>query len=351
MATVQRLNRHSPSDDELEQVRSKALARLAAMADRDRAHEPDAAPDEGATTSVKDGGTDVIEAEDATVSAAEAEERTADEMEGGADASRPRIIVLGAPPADGAGDASDAESADGAASDQAVLFPSASDGDPIEQIQAEVLGEEGGMTQVDLDRSGSIDTVEPVTSSTGARPPIGVMAPPPAATPIPIGAMPAYCPYCATYLDPAPTEDTRCHRCKSNIVVRHADGRTVLLVESAVPVFEAERQRLLDEAQWARERDHWLTLALMSGAPRDRIAKAAAEPPSKARITSARTLYLTTVDKSFETAARAGRWDDAAQIRYAEALVLFDAAGVPIPRPPTDLPKAPLSERKGGTTD
>lgn len=92
---------------------------------------------------MKDGGTDVIEAEDATVGAAEAEERTADEMEGGADASRPGIIVLGAPPADGAGDASDAESADGAASDQAVLFPSASDGDPIEQIQAEALGEEG----------------------------------------------------------------------------------------------------------------------------------------------------------------------------------------------------------------
>lgn len=202
------------------------------------------------------------------------------------------------------------------------------------------------MTQVEVDRMGSVDTF-----ASTARPPVAVMATTTAVVPPPIGALPAYCPYCATYLDPAPTEDDRCERCKQRFVVRQVDGRTVLLVEAAVPVFEAERQRLLDEAQWARERDHWLTLALMSGAPRDRIAKAASEAPTKAKIGGARTLYLTTVDKSFETAARAGRWDDAAQIRYAEALVLFDAAGVPIPRPPADLPKAPVSERKSATTD
>lgn len=396
MAPVQRLNRHIPTDDELELVRERALVRLAAMTDRTRATASSAGggSDTDFEHSSKDGGSDVIEGQQM---AAEGParyvdgERAADESSNQDGNERPGIIVLGAPPSTIAGTSPDPTTnlaadpveevvADDAVVDpseavsQGVMFETRADGSVVadEPVTAEGPStvSESGSGSEPADPSAVVGEDQPAPSDRGSldgRAPVPVMAPPavPAIPALlatsaahesskdvtPNAPQVAYCPYCATMLQPVPAEDTRCPRCKQRIVVRTADGRTVLLVEAAVPVFEAERQRLLDEAQWARERDHWLTLALMSGASRDRIAKAAAEPPAKAKITAARTLYISTVDKAFETAARAGRWDDAAQIRYAEALVLFDSAGVSIPRPPSDLPKAPVSARSAGRGD
>ena len=153
---------------------------------------------------------------------------------------------------------------------------------------------------------------------------------PPAGTPVAVEAA-AYCPYCATLLRPAPTADRRCTECKQRIVVRHVGERTVYLAEAALPVFEGERRRIADEERWAATRAHWLGLATASGADAAVVAKAAGEPPTEARVSTARDLYLSSVDRSFEIVARAGQWADAARIRFDEARVLFDLADVPIP--------------------
>ncbi len=141
----------------------------------------------------------------------------------------------------------------------------------------------------------------------------------------------AYCPYCATILQPPPTSDRRCTECKQQIVVRHVDDRTVWLMEAALPVFEAERRRIADEERWTAKRAHWLDLALTAGAPKGRVAKAAEEAPTEARVSAARDLYLSSVDRSFEGAVKDDQWAVAARIRFDEALVLFDFAGAPIP--------------------
>jgi hypothetical protein len=144
----------------------------------------------------------------------------------------------------------------------------------------------------------------------------------------------AYCPYCATILQPPPTSDRPCAECKQQIVVRHIDDRTVWLMEAALPVFEAERRRIADQARWTAQRAHWLDLALAAGAPKARVAKAADEAPTEAKVGAARSLYLSAVDRSFEGAAKDDQWADAARIRFDEALVLFDFAGAPVPEIP-----------------
>lgn len=140
----------------------------------------------------------------------------------------------------------------------------------------------------------------------------------------------AYCPYCATILKPPPTSDRRCTECKQQIVVRQVDDRTVWLMEAALPVFEAERRRIADEERWAALRAHWLDLALAAGAAKGRVAKAAEEAPTEARVSAARGLYLTSVDRAFESAVKDDQWAVAARIRLDEAQVLFDFAGAPI---------------------
>jgi hypothetical protein len=150
----------------------------------------------------------------------------------------------------------------------------------------------------------------------------------------------AYCPYCATLLEPPPKVTRRCARCRQRIVVKHVGERTVYLAEAALPVFEAEQRRTAMVEGWARVRDYWLQLALANGASTDRIAKATAEPATEARIAAARSLYLSAVDRAFESAVRGGRWQDAARIRGDESLVLFDYAGVPVPGV-VDGPPAP----------
>jgi hypothetical protein len=170
--------------------------------------------------------------------------------------------------------------------------------------------------------------LEPVAASEVA----GSVAEPPANVPAAASVEArAYCPYCATILQPPPTSDRRCSECKQQIVVRHIDDRTVWLTEAVLPVFEAERRRIADLERWTVSRAHWLDLALTIGAPKGKVAKAAEEVPSEAKVSAARDLYLSSVDRSFATAARDDQWAVAARIRFAEALVLFDFAGAPIP--------------------
>jgi hypothetical protein len=149
-------------------------------------------------------------------------------------------------------------------------------------------------------------------------------------------ASPAYCPYCATILEPPPTADRRCGQCRQKIVVRHVGTRTVLLAEAALPVFEAERRRAAEAERWGRLRDKWLELARWAGAPDDKVARLAAEPPAEAKAIAARTLYNAAVDRSFEAAMRTGKLEQAGRIRFDQAAVLFGFAGSAVPPPPTD---------------
>lgn len=175
-----------------------------------------------------------------------------------------------------------------------------------------------------------------------------------AVVPTPVVEAPAYCPYCATTLKPPPKTTRQCTQCRQRIMVRHVDGRTVYLAEAALPVFDAERRRIAAERRWAALRSYWLELARKSGAPADRIARSAAEPPSEGKVAAARSLYLATVDQSFEMAARSDRWEDAARIRYDESVILFEFAGsaareLPEVKPtPSDPPK-PRPARARGT--
>jgi hypothetical protein len=180
----------------------------------------------------------------------------------------------------------------------------------------------------------------PVVAASEAEPPLfeppvveAVVAEPPsaAAPAVASAAAHAYCPYCATTLEPPPTSDRRCTECKQLIVVRQVEGRTVWLMEAALPVFEAERRRIADEERWTTQRAYWLDLALAAGAAKARVAKAAEEAPTEARVGAARGLYLSSVDRAFDGAAKDEQWAVAARIRFDEALVLFDFAGAPIP--------------------
>lgn len=165
-------------------------------------------------------------------------------------------------------------------------------------------------------------------ASPEAEPPTSIV---PAAPAVASVEATAYCPYCATILKPPPTSDRRCTECKQQIVVRQVDDRTVWLMEAALPVFEAERRRIAVEERWTAQRAHWLNLALRAGAPKGRVAKAAEEAPTEAKVSAARGLYLSSVDRAFEGAVKDDQWAVAARIRFDEALVLFDFAGAPIP--------------------
>ncbi len=143
----------------------------------------------------------------------------------------------------------------------------------------------------------------------------------------------AYCPYCATPLDPPPDATRRCLRCHQKIVVRKVGPRTVYLVEAALPVFEAERRRAAEGERWRNERERWLDLARKAGAPADRVTRAGREPLSEAAAAAARTLYLSTVDSAFRAAKGERRWEDAARIRIDQALLLHRIAGTPATPP------------------
>jgi hypothetical protein len=152
----------------------------------------------------------------------------------------------------------------------------------------------------------------------------------------PSPASPAFCPYCAQLLQPAPASSRRCDRCRQRIVVKRVDGRAVYLTEAALPVFEAERQRLAGAGRFMRERDRWLRLAASVEAPADRAARLAAAAPCEDVVKAARTLYLGTVDRAFRTAKHDHEWNRAARLRREQAAALFRIAGSPSP-PPADI--------------
>jgi hypothetical protein len=139
------------------------------------------------------------------------------------------------------------------------------------------------------------------------------------------------CPNCGVTLDPPPAHSRRCPSCRHPIVVRHLDGRAIYLTESAVATFESERRRELDEVTWTRERQHWLHLARMSGAPADRRRRLAARPLTAASVAASRALYLGAAERAARAARRDKRWDELAQIRRRQAAELFAEAGGSVP--------------------
>jgi hypothetical protein len=147
---------------------------------------------------------------------------------------------------------------------------------------------------------------------------------------------PAFCPYCALLLQPAPASSHRCVRCRQRIIVKHIEGRAVYLTEAAVPVFVAERRRIAASGRLTRERERWLRLAAAAGAPVQSQARLAAARLSEGVVAAARTLYLTTVDRAFRAAKRDHDWEAASRIRREKATVLYRVAGSPLP-PPADL--------------
>ncbi|HEY5496163.1 MAG TPA: hypothetical protein VIK16_05845 [Candidatus Limnocylindrales bacterium] len=153
------------------------------------------------------------------------------------------------------------------------------------------------------------------------------LAPPPPPSPEPAPVTRVACPNCGVALDPPPEHTRLCPRCRRRIVVRHSEGRAIYLTETAVEVFESERQREIDEQTWTRERRHWLHLAQLAGTPADRRRRVAAAPLTAAAVESSRTLYLVAADRAVRAARRAKRWDEVAQIRRRQAAALFKEAG------------------------
>ena len=143
----------------------------------------------------------------------------------------------------------------------------------------------------------------------------------------------ASCPYCALLIDPPPESSRGCPRCRHRIIVKRVDGRAVYLTEAAVLFFDAERRRNASSRRWTRERQRWLKLAAAAGVPVQRAARLAAAQVAEDVVEAARTLYMTTVERSFRSAKRDRRWEDASRIRRQQAMALFRLAGSPLMPP------------------
>ncbi len=160
----------------------------------------------------------------------------------------------------------------------------------------------------------------------------------PAATPEPLEPVPEppaaiACPSCATLVDPPPTRNRRCPRCRQTIVVRRVGGRAVYLTEAAVEVFEAERRREANVATWTQARVQWLRRARLVGAPEDRRQRIAAHAVSAEAVEEARALYLAHASKAAKAARRTHTWDEVARIEREQAAALYQDAGSPVPPP------------------
>lgn len=185
-----------------------------------------------------------------------------------------------------------------------------------------LLGLAGPDEDPDETRSGGTGAVAP------GAPPVDAAGPAvaPQATALP-------CPSCAVLLDPPPARNRLCPRCRQPIVVRRVEGRLVLLTESAVRIFEAERQREIDEHTWTAARSRWLGLARNVKASPARRAKLAAAPISADVARLSRTLYLSTAERAVKAARHAKRWGDVGRIRREQAAALYEEAGSPVPPP------------------
>jgi hypothetical protein len=138
-------------------------------------------------------------------------------------------------------------------------------------------------------------------------------------------------------LEPPPESSRRCPRCRERIVVKRVDGRPVYLTEASLAIFETERRRVANKGRWTKERGRWLKAAASVEAPPEKIARLERAPLSDEVVASARSLYFTTVDRSFRAAKRDRRWEDASRVMREHAMVLFKLAGSPIPPPEESL--------------
>ena len=210
---------------------------------------------------------------------------------------------------------------------------------PAERDTIEVEGAVGSEVEVGLSLPDALLALA-AAPATPERPP--VIAPPrrQAVPPVttrtdraPVGVV-ASCPYCALLLEPPPVADRRCPRCREKIIVKRIDGRAVYLTEGSVLVFEAERRRVANSGRWTKERRRWLKAAAAVGAPAPRIARLEAASLSDAVVDASRSLYVTTVERTFRSAKRDKRWEEASRVMRDHALVLHRAAGSPVPPPP-----------------
>jgi hypothetical protein len=138
----------------------------------------------------------------------------------------------------------------------------------------------------------------------------------------------AYCPYCALPLEPAPTSDRQCTRCRQRIMVRRvAGGMVVHLTEAALEVFEAERAREANIERWTTDRRKWIDLARAAGAQALRLERLERAAVSEEAVQTARALYGATVDHAVDEALRRDRWEEAARHRRAQADALRRLTG------------------------
>ena len=115
--------------------------------------------------------------------------------------------------------------------------------------------------------------------------------------------------------------------------MKHVAGRAIYITEAALAIFEAERRRVADSGRWSKERSRWLNAAAAADAPPAKLARLDRAPLSEEVVASAKSLYFTTVDRSYRSAKRERRWEDASRIMRDHAMVLFKLAGSPIPPP------------------
>jgi hypothetical protein len=145
----------------------------------------------------------------------------------------------------------------------------------------------------------------------------------------------AYCPYCALPLDPPPTTDRRCARCRQRIIVRRvAGGMVVHLTEAALAVFDAERERAANIERCTVERRKWLDLARTVGAPTYRIERLERSVASEEAVEAARAFYVATVDHAVHEALRREMWEVAARHRRDQGNALHRLAGRQLPPGP-----------------
>ena len=175
---------------------------------------------------------------------------------------------------------------------------------------------------------------------------------PPARPLVPVMDAPdvATCPYCAMPLVPTPTRARSCPHCRRPIAVRRFEGRTVLLAEDAVAIFDAQRQLEEDEIRWTTERQQWLARSSTLGASPERRARLAAAPISGEVVADSRALYMNAADASVRAARSDKRWKVVSRIRRAQAANLYEEAHRPVPPPDVVLElhrEALLAELRG----
>lgn len=146
--------------------------------------------------------------------------------------------------------------------------------------------------------------------------------------------LPAACPTCGALLETIPTSARRCPDCRARIVVKRVEGRIVLLSESVVPLFDAERRRLADAERLKRAGGRWLQMAALAGAAPEVLekrARALAARPTSEAVSAARTLYATTVERACRAARRAKDWKTVSDLRLRQARAYHRTLGTQLP--------------------